>query len=406
MFDDKIKDKINKLPDSSGVYFFVGKGREILYIGKATSIKNRVKSYFSKDIAEKRSPLIAKMVEEVEDIKIEKTDSVLEALIQEAELIKKHQPKYNTAEKDQKSWNYVVITNEDFPRVLVMREREISIMQNTLYISHAFGPYTNGAQLKEALKIMRKIFPFRDRCKPSAYKPCFNYQIGLCPGVCINKITKQEYKKTIHNIQLFFESKKKKIVKNLEKEMKVLAKNKEFEKAEKVKRQIFALGHINDVSLIRDSRLTPSDSMRIEAYDVAHISGTNMVGVMVVLENGEINKREYRMFKIKNQKRADDIKALGEVLERRFKHNEWQMPNLVVVDGGVAQINIAEKILKELKIEIPVVSVVKDERHKPRQVLGAKNEALKLEKEIMLANSEAHRFAINFHRKLRGQMLT
>src|SRR3989344_3352045 len=142
-----IKARTTKLPDSHGVYFFIDRNRKILYIGKATSLRNRVRSYFASDIGEKRSPLIAKMVCEIKDIKFEKTDSVLEALILEAELIKKHQPIYNTADKDQKSWNYVVITKEDFPRVLVTRERELD--SRIQILESSFGPFTNSAQLKE-----------------------------------------------------------------------------------------------------------------------------------------------------------------------------------------------------------------------------------------------------------------
>src|SRR3989344_8220413 len=180
---------LGKLPDSPGVYYFLNKSGKILYIGKATSLKNRVRSYFASDILEKRSPLIAKMVKEARRVKFQKTNSVLEALILEANLVKKHLPPYNTAEKDQKSWNYIVITKEEFPRVLVMREREIASPPSPLplkrvrgketrtIITYKYGPFTNGGELKEALKIIRKIFPFRDKCKLNQERACFNYQI-------------------------------------------------------------------------------------------------------------------------------------------------------------------------------------------------------------------------------------
>ncbi len=244
------------LPSEPGVYVFKYH-KQILYIGKATSLYERVRSYFANDLLATRSPLIADMVFKANKIDFIKTDSVLEALILEAELIKKHQPKYNTKEKDDKSYNYVIITKEDFPRVLIERGRNLEKIG--LKIQATFGPFTNGTQLKEALKIIRKIFPYRDTCKLNQDRPCFNYGIGLCPGTCIGAISKTEYTKTIKNIKLFFSGKKKNILKNLEKEMSDFAKKQEFEKADKIKRMIFALNHIQDIALLkRQNRLGDS----------------------------------------------------------------------------------------------------------------------------------------------------
>lgn len=380
-----------KLPDAPGVYFFKY-GKQILYIGKATSLKDRVKSYFTRDILMTRSPLIAKMLEEADKIEFVETDSVLEALLLEANEIKKHQPIYNSKEKDDKSYNYVTITREDFPKVLITRG------------SGTYGPFPHGAELKEALKIIRKIFPYRDnKCKLGG-RPCFNAQIGLCPGPCAGRISKKDYRKIIRHLTLFFEAKKTKLIKSLEKEMKALAREHRFEEAEKVKRQIFALDHIQDVALIKHdlkSRIiNPKSAFRIEAYDVAHISGTDTVGVMTVVEDGELNKSQYRKFKIHNGKN-DDTASLQETLIRRFAHPEWKFPDLVVVDGGKGQINAATEAIKKTGLNIKVVSVVKDERHKAREIMGDKKHS----REILLANSEAHRFAITYHRKLRGKGL-
>ena len=375
-----------------------------MYIGKATSLRNRIRSYFAGDIALKRGPLIEKMMLQKIRIKFQETDSVLEALILEAELIKKHNPIYNTKGKDQRSWNYVVITREKFPRVLIHRERELNSLPliKGRVQGGIFGPFPNSSELRVALKIVRKIFPFRDNCVPNT-KPCFNSQIGLCPGVCTGRISEKKYKITIRNIKLFFQGKKKVLLKMLEKEMRVLAKQKNFEEANKVKKQIFALQHINDIALIKSKK--EGSNLRIEAYDISHTSGTNIVGVMTVVENGEIKKSDYRMFKIKGQLGADDTKALSEVLTSRFNHPEWPSPDLVVVDGGLAQLNITERVLKEAKMEkskdLKIVSVVKDERHKPKDILGDQKFASKYKKEILLANSESHRFAIAFHRKKR-----
>lgn len=403
---------LQKLPNSPGIYFFK-KGRNILYIGKATSLKDRVKSYWSRDIVHTRGPLIVKMLEEATNVSFIKTDSVLEALILEAHQIKKHQPIYNTKEKDNKSFNYVTFTKEDFPQIIITRG------------SGTYGPFPHSRELKEALKIIRRIFPYRDnKCKLNG-KPCFNAQIGLCPGMCAGQITKTEYKKTIRHLKLFFEGKKTQLVKSLEKEMKLLAKARKFEEAEKVKKTIFALNHIRDVSLLKNDITTiyrsnnEDDSgkiFRIEAYDIAHISGTNTVGVMVVVdlpagrqETGEANKSQYRKFKI-HQDKNNDTANLREVLTRRLNHPEWPSPDLIVVDGGTAQINVVKEILAISCPTANCVSVVKDEKHKAREILWPKGKALSinsqglsLDHSILLANSEAHRFAINYHRNLRGR---
>lgn len=406
--------------------------------------------------------MIAKMLSEFTDIKFQKTDSVLEALILEANLIKKHQPEANTDLKDDKSFNYVVITDEDFPRVLAVRGKELETAKTSheaifserksakraeglvLAGGKTFGPFTNSGQLKEAMKLVRKIFPYRDKCSPhptllrhpllgkerdqrERTKPCFNRQIGLCPGVCTGEISRRDYAKQIKNIVLFFEGKKKTLIRSLEKQMKVFAKAREFEKASVIKKTIFALGHIQDIALIKESQVSKSildTNFRVESYDIAHMSGRNMVGVMTVMKNGEMKKSDYRKFHIKwfdkltttKGSHINDIKALVEIISRRLNHSEWPLPNLIVVDGGVAQKRAAEKVLKEKKLNIPVVAVVKDERHRPREILGMnyelriknygeeKIETEELEKQILLANAEAHRFAITFHKKIRRKI--
>ncbi len=381
--------KLN-LPDSPGIYKFLGKKKKLLYIGKATSLKDRVKSYFGKDLVLTRGVRLVNMVEEAEHIEHITTDSVLEAMILEANEIKKHQPHYNAREKDGKSYNYVTISKEDFPRLFITRG------------SGTFGPYPHATELREALKIVRRIFPYRDEKCRLINKPCFNAQIGLCPGPCAGWVNKQEYRKNIRNIKLFFEAKKPRLVKTLEKEMKVLAKQQKFEEAGKVKKQIFALDHIQDIALIRQevSSRQQAVDFRIEAYDIAHMSGKNAVGVMVVVEDGELNKSQYRKFKIKIDKN-NDVGNLKEVLERRFNHAEWKFPNVVVVDGGMAQINVAKRIIGDRKTK--VVSVVKDSKHKAREIYPIGSSSVVDTKAILLANAEAHRFALSYHRRLRGK---
>ena len=401
--------ELNKyeLPDSPGVYIFRGLRGKILYIGKAASLHDRVRSYFSPDLAAMRNSAIAGMVSDARAISWKKTDSVLEALILEANLIKQYQPPYNAREKDNKSFNYLVLTKEDFPRVLVVRGRELfggSLRTKNLKPKTVFGPYPQGRSLADALKIVRRIFPFRDSCTPDSGKSCFNRQIGLCPGVCSGEINKTEYARTIRHIAELFSGNFMGLKRELAKEMRAAAKSEQFEKAEELRRQISALEHIRDVSLIRDESRVSSGgtgstgiTSRIEAYDVAHTAGAETVAVMTVIENGEAVKSDYRKFKIRTAKN-DDIGALKEVLSRRLAHNEWPLPRVIAVDGGTAQVRAAGRVLKDVGVFIPVVGVVKNEFHKPERLTGDTRSIEEYGKDILLANSEAHRFAIEYHR--------
>ncbi len=406
MKGNKISHILKTLPQGPGVYLFK-RGQTILYIGKATSLRSRVRSYFSTQVLETRSPLVAAMLERFDTIDYMETSSVLEALVLEAHLIKKYQPEANIKEKDNKSFNFVVITKEDFPRVLIARGREL--LHNTLsgvdqgyLIDTTFGPFPSTRELKEALRLVRKLFPFRDTCVPLSQggkgKPCFNYQIGLCPGVCVGAISTAEYKKNIDHIKLFFQSDKKKLITALQKEMATCIKKQEFEKASEIKKRLFNIEHIQDVSLIKEER-DVDESFRIESYDIAHLFGTDVVGVMTVVSGGEAQKSQYRKFRIQNPA-INDTKALSEVLTRRLAHIEWPLPNLIVVDGGVAQKNAMEKVLVSHKLDIPVVAVVKNEQHKAREILGIRP-FMQYEKDILLSNTEAHRFAVSFHTRVR-----
>jgi len=359
--------------------------------------------------------LIADMVALADSVEFQKTDSVLEALVLEAELIKKYQPYYNSKEKDNKSFLYVVITDEDFPKISMIRKRDLddAKVRGSIKIKYEFGPFSSGPSLREGLKIIRRIFPYRDeKCKAGGKngmpRGCFNYQIGLCPGTCIDAISKKEYARTIRNISLFFQGKKSVLVKKLHMEMKSFAKKQEFEQAEKTKRQIFALEHIRDVSLIKKENIEEKTGssfgtdkpFRIEGYDIAHIQGDSMTGVMVVIEDGEAKKSDYRMFKI-HRKGINDIASLKEILSRRIRHTEWAMPDMIVTDGGIPQYNTA----KDIFTMVPIVGVVKNEKHRPDRLIGDPEIIKKHQNAILLANSEAHRFTLKYHRTLRSSTM-
>ena len=389
-----------QLKDNPGVYLFLEK-EKILYIGKATSLRDRVKSYFGNDLLNTRGPMILDMVTKSDKLNFFETDSVLEALILEANLIKKYQPVANTREKDNKSFYFVIVTKDETPKVLVMREREIEKLG--IKTKAKFGPFPNGSVIREAIRIIRRIFPFQDENSLKKDQKEFYRQLGLSPDFT-KKDFENVYEENISNLILFFKGKKRDIVKKLEKEMMLLAKAEKFEKANDLKKKIFALNHIKDVSLIKKENTENREKkFRIEAYDISHMSGNEMVGVMTVVTNGAPDKAEYRKFKIKGFDRSNDIGALNEVLLRRFGHTEWLYPNMIVVDGSVAQKRTAEKVLNNIGAVIPVVAVVKDERHRPKQILGSKDYIQGREDAIILANSESHRFSIKYHKDLRNK---
>ncbi|NTW75730.1 MAG: GIY-YIG nuclease family protein [Candidatus Moranbacteria bacterium] len=429
-------DELKTLPEEPGVYFFLDETGAILYIGKATSLRDRVRSYFSQDIMSTRGPKIVRMIGLARSVAWKKSDSVLEALILESGLIREYLPPYNTDAKDDKSYNHVVITDEPFPRVLLVRGRDLAEGKFTAPIRSLFGPFPNGGQLKEAVRIVRKIFPFRDNCEPyepttdnrqpttgngtgsfkiqnSKFKipndkPCFNRQIGLCPGVCTGEVSAKDYGKTVRNIERFFQGKKTDIVRSLTREMKSVAGKLEFERANEIKRTIFALGHIHDVSLLAGDfgeQDGDGNGIRIEAYDVAHLGGGSSVGVMMVFSGNAPDKDSYRKFVLRGKHVGNDLSALEEILRRRLKHSEWPMPDVVAVDGSLLQYGVAERVFGEAGgafAGIRIVGVVKNAKHQPERLIGDREAIADYRRQILLANAEAHRFAITYHRKRRA----
>jgi excinuclease ABC subunit C len=431
MIPKKIKIKNKALPDSPGVYFFYNTAGVLMYVGKATSLKKRVGSYFTK--AHDRR--IAEMVAQIARIDYSETPTVIEALVLEANQIKARRPKYNILERDDKSFLYLTITNEDFPRPILYRGLElerfgINPFSRTLspkakkQFLAVFGPYTSGASLRKALDLIRKIIQWSD-CQPPAVtgrsKPCFNVHIGRCPGVCSGAISKKDYHNIVKQLILFFEGKKSRLVSQMKKDMKQLSKEMKFEAAAKLRNKIFALEHIQDVAVIsREDFALPLtktekeglDLMgRLEAYDISNISGTSSVGSMVVFESGEPAKNLYRKFKIKSVKGANDVAMLEEVLRRRLKHTEWPLPEVFIIDGGEGQINRVARVLREAGVKTPLIGIAKGfDRKQDRLVYNVNDRELArlaaMGKEVFQrARDEAHRFAVKYHRVVRGRGL-
>ncbi|MFA6193712.1 MAG: GIY-YIG nuclease family protein [Parcubacteria group bacterium] len=395
------------------MYEFCDKQGKILYIGKATSLKDRVGSYFLKN-AHMDRPNIEPMILQVADIKIHKTDSVLEALILESNLIKARQPKYNVMAKDDKSFGYFVITKEEFPRVLAVFKTQLGKYQ----AKNIYGPYMSKHQMETALKLIRRIFPFHS-IKAKTEKGCLDFQIGRCPGPYAGAICKKDYLKNIHGIEMILQGKKKGLLTELKKQMKIFSKNNEFEKAGEARNRIFALEHIRDVALIAsdenfqfptrlpNGQIFNFQKMRIEGYDISNIAGDYAVGSMVVFTNEKADKNEYRKFKIKTVAGIDDVAMMREVLMRRFRNN-WSKPDLILLDGGKGHLNMAQSVLNDLKLDIPIIAVAKGPTRKKLDIHHGK-EALIFqnivsdEKLVERIRDEAHRFAISYHKKLRAK---
>ncbi len=397
--ENKLISKVKKIPDTSGVYIMRDKNHRPLYIGKASSLKRRVLSYFQRP----QETRLEQMLAQVQNIETKKTDSVIEAMFLENDLIKKYKPKYNVKLKDDKTFLGIFITDEEWPRVLPAR------ITQKLPKGEFYGPFPSAGQVREALQIIRKIFPFRVSCTPLSGKACFEYHLGQCPGVCAGKVEKKEYQKVIRQIKLFLHGKKKTVISDLEKEMKIAAKNMDYEKAAKLRDKIFALKHIQDVALIAEENLQyPHDiPARIEAYDVSNISGAFAVGSMVVFTEGLVDKSQFRKFKISAQGRSssgrqitgatDDVASLKEVLSRRLNHTEWLYPDLILVDGGKGQVNGAKEILKARRLQIPIVGIAKGSERDKDELIGAEN--LSIDKKLLVrVRDEAHRFAIEYYR--------
>lgn len=415
-----LKDCIKQLPDQPGVYLFKNAQGQVIYIGRATSLHDRVRSYFNNDSHAPTRP-IEEMLHEVVDIDHITTPTIIESVILEANLIRRSKPRYNVMLRDDRTFAYLVVTKVTFPQLRIMRGQELGIdwfvdQQNIPkeYL-RVFGPFKSVRIIETALKILRDIFPF-STCKPQQKRSCFHYQIGKCPGVCIGVVTPQEYKKLLRPIILFFEGKKERLIKEMNMHLVKLARAEHFEQAARVRDQLFALNHIQDIALIQrthDEWADPNPLLgRIEGYDISNISGQYAVGSMVVFEVGEAKKSDYRKFKIKTIKGSNDVAMMGEVLRRRLNHLEWPLPDVFLIDGGKPQVNRVKEVFDESGITTPIIGLAKGPTRKKADIVQVGGGALlarhiRMYLPLLLAvRDESHRFAIQYHRTLRSRGAT
>lgn len=414
---------VSVFPDSPGVYLMKDKDDNIIYVGKATSLKNRISSYFHTTVTSSKTSAMLTNVFKIDYIT---TKTELDALLLESSLIKKHKPKYNVMWKDDKTYPFIKITlNEEFPKILVTRQ---IFSDNAIY----FGPYVAGG-IRKMLKLVQRHSPIRDcslaiPCKIS--RPCLKEQLSLCCAPCVGKVTKEQYFKYVQDALDFLNGKQQKLLKNLEIKMKKASDNLQFEeaseyrdKAELVKLLIEQSSHklqlsnfakderkkqLSRKALLELKQILNLEKLpeKIEAYDISNFTGKEAVGSLVVFQNGEPSKAEYRRFKIKNVSGQDDCAMLSEVVKRRYIRlvEQKDYPDLILVDGGKGQLNAALKVLEELNIKnLPIIGLAKQkeeiytkDRERPFK-LPNDSVCLHLLQHI---RDESHRFAINYHRKL------
>ena len=554
MFD--IQEELKKLPGKPGVYIMHDETDNIIYVGKAISLKNRVRQYFQS--SRNKGVKIEQMVTHISRFEYIVTDSELEALVLECNLIKEHRPKYNTMLMDDKAYPLIKVTVEEaFPRIMLARQ----IGKDK---SKYFGPYTSAGAVKDTIELIRKLYHIRscNRRLPADIgkeRPCLNHHIHQCNAPCQGYISKEEYRKSVDEVIHFLNGNYDLILTKLQKNMEAASEALEFEKAIEYRELLSSVSKIaqkqkitdtagNDrdilavasdkedavvqVFFIRGGRLIGRDHfylrisegepereilssfikqfyagtpyipaelmlqkeiedsqlieewlskkrehkvriyvpkkgtkeklvelaqknaalvlstdkerlkreegrtigavkelesilglkgiVRMEAYDISNTNGFASVGSMVVYEKGKAKRNDYRKFKIKGVKGANDYASLEEVLTRRFKHGLEEQragkelggftvfPDLILMDGGKGQVNVAREVLDKLRLSIPVCGMVKDDNHRTRG-LYYENRELLIDKNsecfrlITRIQDEAHRFAITFHRDLRSK---
>ena len=375
------KEKAKLAPKAPGVYFWLDESGEVLYVGRATSLKNRLSQYFQKNV-ERR---IAEMVASAHDLRWQETETLLEAIILEAKEIKSYWPKYNVRDRDNRSFIYIVITSGDYPKPIIIRGQDLKKFPEDRYT--VFGPYQSQTLIANALRLIRRVFPW-STCVPNNGKACFDYQVGLCPGSCLGIIKPKDYQKNIKHLKMLLSGERTRLLKQLAKENPLQEK---------------ALRHLQDVSLLmREENLETPHLNRIEGYDISHLAGKDSYGSMVVFSGTEPDKAQYRLFKLQEAPGGDDERALLEVLTRRFQHAEWPMPDLIMIDGGSPQISFLTRELAKLNLRPSLVGISKFGGDRLVFARGTKDNSKELFKNLkpvlLKVREEAHRFA-NFGRK-------
>ena len=413
--NEALKQKLKELPARPGVYFHKNAEGEIIYVGKAAVLKNRVRQYFQKSVKDVKT---AALVQEIADTDWIVVDTEMDALFLESEMIKRYMPKWNILLRDDKTVSYVRITmNEEVPYISFTRN---PMDDKATYV----GPFYGKASVERAVRILRRIFPYY--VKPYTGRKTLDTDLGLTPGIEIGKSTPRDYKRNLRKLIRYIEGDREKLLRDLEKTMREAAARGDYELAAEARDQLFGLKELKKKIVFSDKEFMDISSdqalkqlqdllglsrppRRIEGYDISHQSGENTVGSMVVFINGTAARSEYRKFKVRTS-RNDDLKSMVEVISRRLKHKEWEFPDLILLDGGITQVNAVLPLVEPYGI--PVIGRDKSGDHtRNAEVKLVTPERLELPSDSHIArliariDEEAHRFAITYHSLLKRKSM-
>ncbi len=434
-----------KIPHKPGIYIFKGKSGSVLYVGKAIDLFHRVSSYFSTSHMSSGNTKVAVLIKQIRSLDTIIVESELEALILEANLIKKYLPRFNVRLVDDKDYLYIKVTKEKFPRIITARKKDLPAGRQGLKALKYFGPFPSSTTVKKTLKALRRVFPWcsnppklsfqsrivkvnpiRDWKANWKTRSCFYYHLGLCPGPCAGKISQEDYRKIIKRFIKLMEGKKDELISDLQKEMISSSNNLDFEKAGNDKKTILGIEYLTSPNRIQNYLENPNYQedltqkglnelkevlgleelpLRIEGYDVSNIQGKQASGSMVVLTNGEIDKSQYRKFKIRLSGKPNDYAMHKEMIARRINHKDWPYPQMFLIDGGKGQVSAVLSVLRQKSIDIPVFGLAK----RMERIYDLGGNVIKLKKDslslrmVQKLRDESHRFAVKYHRYLRNK---
>lgn len=411
---ETIQKTITNLPSKPGVYLYKNRQGNVLYVGKAKSLKSRVQTYFrpSAELSEAKQIMIGQTT----SLDWIETSTETDALLLEDQLIKDYQPRFNILAKDDKSFLYIHVTAETFPRVLAARRPNLKTP------GQYYGPYPFARSIKVILQLLHTIFPFRT-CGKLPKRACLEYYIERCQAPCIGKITETDYQALVNQVIDFFEGNTAELINTLNDEMVIAAEQQQFERAARLRDQLKSINKLQTLQKTPQQYLSESYAKkaidperglaqlataigldkpphRVEIYDISHSQGTHMVGSMVVFINGFPDNSEYRRFKIKTVPGSDDYRSLQEVVRRRLKR-DWPLPDLAIMDGGKGQLSAVAIFWQDKNVPVVALAKRKEELFLPNvnvpilQLAGSQGLFL-----VQRMRDEAHRFAISYYRKL------
>ena len=438
---DRLAERARALPASPGVYLLKDASDTVIYVGKASSLRNRVASYFvpSVDLGPRKQPMLDLVV----DVEVIECEGEWEALLMESRLIKDIRPRFNDLLTDDKTFPYLVITTRDeFPGVFVTRTPSDPAYRG----AKIYGPFTSVYALRDAAQLLQRVFKYRtctldiraDDPRNASFRPCLLHAIGQCTAPCANRISKEAYRGDVNRFIRFLASKRSVMIRELRKEMEEASAKLDFERAASLRDQVRAIEKLDEREKrnlgaatdwqpeVTSFAVDPSAGLRslqktlgldtgircMEAIDIAHLGGGETVGSKVCFIDGRPFKNSYRRYRIRNVGN-DDYMAIREVVSRRYRDagdGQELFPDVILIDGGLGQLHAALEAFEQLAVLPPmVISLAKkqeliyvQQRHEPIR-LGRENAGLRLAQAM---RDEAHRFAQHYHHILRRKKLT